>query len=58
MVKLNLVHIDDVASAHIYLLGCSNAKGRYICSSVDIAIHELFDFLKARYPEFQISLPE
>ena len=59
-VKLDVVHIDDVASAHIFLLDqYVNAKaGRYICSSAHITIHELFESLSAKYPEFQISIPE
>ncbi|KAH0980455.1 hypothetical protein GBA52_007632 [Prunus armeniaca] len=53
-----MVHIDDVASAHIHLLEHSNAKGRYICSSVQTTIHELYDFLPARYPDFQIRMTD
>ncbi|XP_059298166.1 protein BRI1-5 ENHANCED 1-like [Lycium ferocissimum] len=49
-----LVHIDDVARAHIFLLECPNVKGRYICSSADISPDELSQFLRARYPQFQI----
>ncbi|CAK9186524.1 unnamed protein product [Ilex paraguariensis] len=49
-----LVHIDDVASAHIFLLESPNAKGRYICSSDEITIHGLAAFLSAKYPNFQI----
>ncbi|PON58672.1 NAD(P)-binding domain containing protein [Trema orientale] len=58
--KLYVVHIDDVASAHIFLFEqCVKAKaGRYICSSADITIHELFDSLSTRYPEFQISISD
>ncbi|KAM6584668.1 hypothetical protein CsatB_011670 [Cannabis sativa] len=59
-VKFDMVHIDDVASAHIFFLEkhySTNAKaGRYICSSTDITIHELFHSLSTRYPEFHLSL--
>ncbi|KAK4476522.1 hypothetical protein RD792_015678 [Penstemon davidsonii] len=50
----NLVHIDDVASAHIFLFEYPEAKGRYICSAVEITTDKLKEFLSERYPEFQI----
>ncbi|KAK4848177.1 hypothetical protein QYF36_010068 [Acer negundo] len=37
----NMVHVDDVASAQIFLLEYPNSKGRYICSSADISIDEI-----------------
>ncbi|KAM5548509.1 protein BRI1-5 ENHANCED 1-like [Rosa sericea] len=58
LVSTYMVHIDDVASAHIFLLEHANAKGRYICASIQTTIHELYDFLCARYPEFHISIPD
>jgi len=54
LINSSMVHIDDLASAHIFLLECPHAKGRYICSSNQITIHKLSDFLSAKYPEFQI----
>ncbi|KAB2626742.1 vestitone reductase-like [Pyrus ussuriensis x Pyrus communis] len=57
LINTYMVHIDDVASAHIYLLEYPNAKGRYICSSVQTSIHELYEFLPPRYPELQIQIP-
>ncbi|PHT49064.1 hypothetical protein CQW23_13272 [Capsicum baccatum] len=48
------VHVDDVASAHIFLLENSKAQGRYICSAVEVTPDELFKFLSARYPEYRI----
>ncbi|KAF5466971.1 hypothetical protein F2P56_016848 [Juglans regia] len=54
-----MVHIDDVAGAHIFLLEHHNAKaGRYICSSVEINIHQLYEFLSSRYPRFQLPRME
>ncbi|XVF33502.1 hypothetical protein REPUB_Repub17cG0174100 [Reevesia pubescens] len=50
----NMVHIDDVANAHIFLLEHPNAKGRYICSSVNISIHAMFEYLSTKYPEFEM----
>ncbi|KAF8393602.1 hypothetical protein HHK36_021846 [Tetracentron sinense] len=52
--KTHMVHINDVADAHIFLLECPSAKGRYICSSVEITILEMAEFLSSRYLEFQI----
>lgn len=49
-----MVHIDDVASAQIYLLEYPNAQGRYICSSAEMTMHQMYGFLLARYPEFQL----
>ncbi|KAK3036030.1 hypothetical protein RJ639_030731 [Escallonia herrerae] len=49
-----MVNVDDVASAHIFLLEYPNAKGRYICSVVGITMNEMSEFLSARYPEYQI----
>ncbi|KAK4476521.1 hypothetical protein RD792_015677 [Penstemon davidsonii] len=48
------VHIDDVASAHIFLYEYPEAKERYICSAVEITTDKLKEFLSERYPEFQI----
>lgn len=52
------VHTDDVANAHIFLFEYPNAKGRYICSAVEITVDKLAEFLSARYPEFQIRNEE
>ncbi|KAK6119389.1 hypothetical protein DH2020_046867 [Rehmannia glutinosa] len=48
------VHIDDVASAHIFLFEYPEAKGRYICSAVETTTDNLCEFVSKRYPEFQI----
>ncbi|XP_059650986.1 vestitone reductase-like [Cornus florida] len=54
LTKASFVHVDDVASAHIFLLDYPNAKGRYICSSNEITLHKMSEFLSAKYPEFQM----
>ncbi|KAK9103586.1 hypothetical protein Sjap_020840 [Stephania japonica] len=51
----SLVHIDDIVSAQIFLFESPNAKGRYICSSKDVLIHEIATYLSIKYPELQIS---
>eukprot|EP01018_Ginkgo_biloba_P022613 Gb_35097 [translate_table: standard] len=56
--QMQFVHIDDVASAQIFLLETPAAKGRYICSSHDTTIHQLAQMLAVRYPEFNIPTKE
>ncbi|XP_010524363.1 PREDICTED: protein BRI1-5 ENHANCED 1 [Tarenaya hassleriana] len=50
----NMVHIDDVARALVLLLEKPHAEGRYICSSVEMTVDEIFRFLSARFPQFQL----
>ncbi|KAK4414689.1 Vestitone reductase [Sesamum alatum] len=52
------VHTDDVASAHIFLFEYPEAKGRYICSAVEITVDKLHEFLSTRYPEFKVLSAE
>ncbi|KAL8495644.1 hypothetical protein ACS0TY_019670 [Phlomoides rotata] len=53
-----LVHVGDVARAHIHLFEHSDAKGRYLASAVEFKIEELCAFISARYPEFTMLSPE
>nr|GMD65054.1 vestitone reductase [Ipomoea batatas] len=48
------VHVDDAASAHIFLMEHPNAKGRYICSSLGITPPDLHKFLSTRYPQYHL----
>ncbi|XP_062156694.1 vestitone reductase-like [Alnus glutinosa] len=57
-INMCMVHVDDVARAHIFLLECPIAEGRYICSSDLLTIEQMSEFLSARYPEFQIPTPD
>jgi nucleoside-diphosphate-sugar epimerase len=57
-INMCMVHVDDVARAHLFLLECPTTKGRYICSSDLLTIEQMSEFLSARYPEFQIPTPE
>ncbi|XP_022150218.1 vestitone reductase-like [Momordica charantia] len=50
----NIVHVDDVARAHLFLFEHPNANGRYICSSHKTTLEELAKFFSAKYPEFQM----
>ncbi|KAI3453385.1 hypothetical protein Pfo_010048 [Paulownia fortunei] len=54
LTSTSLVHVDDVARAHIHLFEYPGAKGRYICFAVDPTIDDLCEFVSARYPEYQM----
>ncbi|XP_072972838.1 dihydroflavonol 4-reductase [Typha angustifolia] len=52
--QVQLVHLDDLCEAHIFLYERPEAKGRYICSSHDCTIYDLAKMIKERYPEYNI----
>ncbi|XP_004492614.1 vestitone reductase isoform X2 [Cicer arietinum] len=52
--RFHMVHVDDVARAHIYLLENPVEGGRYNCSPFIVSIEEMSQLLSAKYPEFQI----
>lgn len=52
------VHVDDVTNGHIFLLVYPNAKGRYICSAVEITRENQAEFLTTRYAEFRKQITE
>ncbi|GER35185.1 NAD(P)-binding Rossmann-fold superfamily protein [Striga asiatica] len=54
----SLVHVDDVARAHIHLFEYPNAKGRYICVAVELTIEKLCELISARYPEYKMPNSE
>ncbi|KAK6918518.1 NAD-dependent epimerase/dehydratase [Dillenia turbinata] len=45
LLRAQLVHIEDVVSAHIFLFENASAKGRYICSSHPLPIDEIYGFM-------------
>uniref|UniRef100_A0A5B7ADS8 Dihydroflavonol 4-reductase n=1 Tax=Davidia involucrata TaxID=16924 RepID=A0A5B7ADS8_DAVIN len=49
-----MVHVDDLVSAHIFILEYPDAKGRYICSAIETTNYQIAEFLSAKYPEYQI----
>ena len=53
-----MVHVDDVARAHIFLLEHPNPKGRYNCSKCLGTIEKVTEIVSAKYPEFQIPTLE
>ncbi|KAG8391662.1 hypothetical protein BUALT_Bualt01G0210600 [Buddleja alternifolia] len=54
----SLVHVDDVARAHIHLFEYPEAKGRYICVALKVTIEGLCEFISARYPEYHMPTPD
>ncbi|KAJ9680790.1 hypothetical protein PVL29_019952 [Vitis rotundifolia] len=54
LMSIPMVHVDDVCSAHIFLLEYPDAKGRYICSSDRLTLNEMSEFLSAKYPQLPI----
>ncbi|XP_044491793.1 vestitone reductase-like [Mangifera indica] len=54
LLNSSMVHVDDVARAHIYLLECPDVKGRYICSSNTVTIEQMSLLLSSKYPEYPI----
>ncbi|KAK6918541.1 hypothetical protein RJ641_016963 [Dillenia turbinata] len=51
----SMVHTDDLASAHIFLLEYPNAKGHYICSYNEASVNQMAELLWAKYPQYQIT---
>ncbi|XP_022733930.1 vestitone reductase-like isoform X2 [Durio zibethinus] len=54
LLNISMVHVDDVARAHIFLLEYPEAKGRYNCSYDTISILKMAEILSSKYPEFPI----
>jgi len=48
-----MVHVEDVARAHIFLLEHSNAKGRYNCSQCLVTYERMSELVYAKYPKVQ-----
>ncbi|GFZ06561.1 NAD(P)-binding Rossmann-fold superfamily protein [Actinidia rufa] len=49
MGSISLVHIEDICSAHIFLMEHARAEGRYVCSSHNYLMSELVDRLAKEY---------
>ncbi|KAE9603237.1 putative vestitone reductase [Lupinus albus] len=53
--SFSIIHVDDVARAHIFMLDHSSIKGRYICSlNGTLSMEEIVELVHDKYPEFQI----
>lgn len=49
MGSISLVHIEDIYSAHIFLMEHAKAEGRYICSSQSCPLSALVNLLAKEY---------
>lgn len=52
--QVQLVHLDDLCDAEVFLFEHPAAAGRYVCSSHDATIHGLAAMLRERYPEYRV----
>lgn len=50
MGSIALVHVEDICSAHMFLMEHARAEGRYICSARSCVMSELVDHLAKEYP--------
>ncbi|MED6146572.1 hypothetical protein PIB30_035675 [Stylosanthes scabra] len=56
LLQAPMVHVDDVARAHIFLLEHPNPKGRYNCSSSLVTVETISQVVSSKYPECQLSM--
>ncbi|MED6143470.1 hypothetical protein PIB30_006422 [Stylosanthes scabra] len=52
-----MVHVDDLARAHIFLLEHPNPTGRYNCSRCLVTAESISQIVSAKYPEFRSRVP-
>uniref|UniRef100_A0A0D9V3A2 Flavanone 4-reductase n=1 Tax=Leersia perrieri TaxID=77586 RepID=A0A0D9V3A2_9ORYZ len=52
--QVQLVHLDDLCDAEIFLFESPDASGRYVCSSHDVTIHSLARMLGEMFPEYGV----
>ncbi|KAF5176626.1 Dihydroflavonol-4-reductase-like [Thalictrum thalictroides] len=50
------VHIDDVASAQIFLFECPKSKGRHLCCKFDVTIQEVAKLLSIKWSQHLLPL--
>ncbi|KAJ4902018.1 Anthocyanidin reductase [Raphanus sativus] len=48
------IHVDDLARAHMFLAEKETASGRYICCYYNTNVPEIADFLRRRYPKYNV----
>ncbi|KAL5704683.1 alcohol dehydrogenase (NADP(+)) [Ranunculus cassubicifolius] len=56
--QIQLVHLEDLCNAHLYLYEHPEAKGRYICSSHDTTITDVATLLHEKFPEYDVPTKE
>lgn len=52
--SLSLVHVEDLCTAHIFLMENPAAQGRYICSASNLSVAQLAHYLSKRYPQYNV----
>ena len=55
MGSIALVHIEDICSAHIFLMQHAKAEGRYICCSESCTLSKLVSLLAKKYPSTNLQ---
>ncbi|KAL1537747.1 putative anthocyanidin reductase [Salvia divinorum] len=50
MGSIALVHVEDICSAHVFLMEHVDAEGRYLCCAQSCVASELTELLKKAYP--------
>ena len=58
LLQTPMVHVDDVARAHIFLLEHPNPKGRYNCSKCLVTAERMSELVSAKYPELRVPSAE
>ncbi|CAD6262135.1 unnamed protein product [Miscanthus lutarioriparius] len=53
--QVQLVHVDDLCRAELFLAEEAAADGRYICSSLGTTLVELARFLAQKYPQYGVK---
>ncbi|XP_024019049.1 vestitone reductase [Morus notabilis] len=54
LTRIDTVHVDDVASAHIFLFENRETKGRYNCSANTIEVESISKLLSTKYSVLEI----
>ncbi|CAH8307611.1 unnamed protein product [Eruca vesicaria subsp. sativa] len=52
--SISFIHVNDLARAHMFLAEKETASGRYICCYYNTNVPEISDFLKRRYPKYNV----
>lgn len=48
--------MDDLCSAHIFLMENPSANGRYICCAINTSVPHLAHYLSKRYPQYNVPI--
>lgn len=52
---VQLVHVDDLCRAELFLTEAAAADGRYICCGLNTTVLELARFLAHKYPQYGVK---